>query len=107
LAFDDFARATKLSGVRLETERLILQPRVAEDSPTVARLAGWREAAGTNRIYTHHMVRNPASGRVLAEAGMRRERLRWQRVRKRGRFEDVVVMAILRQDWKGLNAATF
>jgi RimJ/RimL family protein N-acetyltransferase len=53
------------------------------------------------------MVRNPASGRVLAEAGMRRERLRWQRVRKRGIFEDVVVMAILRQDWKGLNAATF
>jgi RimJ/RimL family protein N-acetyltransferase len=52
-----------------------------------------------NRIYAHHMVRNPASGRVLAKIGMQREGLLRQRVRKWGRFEDVVPLAILREEW--------
>ena len=51
-----------------------------------------------NRIYAHHMVRNPASGRVLEKIGMKREGLLRQRVRKWGVFEDVVLMAILRAD---------
>lgn len=57
-----------------------------------------------NRIYAHHMVRNPASGRVLAKAGMQREGLLRQRVRKWGVFEDVVLMAILQEDWANLRA---
>ncbi len=54
---------------------------------------------GLNRIHAHHMVRNPASGRVLAKAGFQVEGLLRQRVRKWGRFEDVVLLALLRQDW--------
>ena len=60
---------------------------------------------GLNRIYAHHMVRNPASGRVLERIGMRREGLLRQRVRKWGVFEDVVLLAILRADWVGDAAA--
>lgn len=57
------------------------------------------EELGLNRIYAHHMVRNPASGRVLAKTGMKPEGLLRQRVRKWGVFEDVVPLALLRQEW--------
>jgi [ribosomal protein S5]-alanine N-acetyltransferase len=56
------------------------------------------EELSLNRIYAHHMVRNPASGRVLEKVGMKREGLLRQRVRKWGKFEDVVILAILRND---------
>jgi [ribosomal protein S5]-alanine N-acetyltransferase len=59
---------------------------------------GFREL-GLNRIYAHHMVRNPASGRVLAKIGMKPEGLLRQRVRKWGVFEDVALMALLREEW--------
>jgi RimJ/RimL family protein N-acetyltransferase len=52
-----------------------------------------------NRVYAHHMVRNPASGRVVEKLGMKREGLLRQRVRKWGVFEDVVLLAILHDDW--------
>jgi [ribosomal protein S5]-alanine N-acetyltransferase len=52
-----------------------------------------------NRIYAHHMVRNPASGRVLEKIGMKKEGLLRERVRKWEVFEDVVVLAMLRSDW--------
>jgi RimJ/RimL family protein N-acetyltransferase len=45
------------------------------------------------------MVRNPASGHVLARIGMKPEGLLRQRVRKWGVFEDVVPMALLREEW--------
>lgn len=51
-----------------------------------------------NRIYAHHMLRNPASGVVLAKLGMRREGILRQRVRKWGVYEDVALWAILRDD---------
>ena len=54
---------------------------------------------GLNRIYAHHMVRNPASGRVLTKVGMKQEGLMRQRVRKWGVFEDVVPLAMLREEW--------
>jgi ribosomal-protein-alanine N-acetyltransferase len=57
------------------------------------------EQLGLNRIYAHHMVRNPASGRVLAKVGMKPEGLLRQRVRKWGVFEDVVLLALLREEW--------
>lgn len=56
------------------------------------------ETLGLNRIYAHHMVRNPASGRVLQKLGMRLEGLMRQRVRKWGQFEDVMLYAIQRDD---------
>jgi len=54
---------------------------------------------GLNRVHAHHMARNPASGHVLERAGFQREGLLRQRVLKWGRFEDVVLLAILRSDW--------
>jgi ribosomal-protein-alanine N-acetyltransferase len=56
------------------------------------------ESLGLNRIYAHHMDRNPAAGRVLAAVGMQREGLLRQRVRKWGVYEDVVLYAIVRDD---------
>ena len=56
------------------------------------------ETLNLNRVYAHHMVRNPASGKVLLKLGMRQEGLLRQRVRKWGRFEDVMGYAILRED---------
>lgn len=56
-------------------------------------------ALGLNRVHAHHMSRNPASGRVLEKAGFRREGLLRQRVVKWGRFEDVVLLALLHQEW--------
>ncbi len=53
-----------------------------------------------HRIYAYHMQRNPASGRVLHKLGMAQEGVLRQRVRKWGVFEDVVLCAVLRQDWK-------
>jgi RimJ/RimL family protein N-acetyltransferase len=57
------------------------------------------ESLNLNRIYAFHMARNPASGKVLQKLGLQREGLLRQRVRKWGRFEDVVAYAILRTDF--------
>jgi RimJ/RimL family protein N-acetyltransferase len=57
------------------------------------------EDLGLNRIYAHHMARNPASGKVLLRLGMQWEGLLRERVRKWGEYEDVVLYAILRADW--------
>lgn len=54
---------------------------------------------GLNRIYAHHMVRNPASGRVLAKLGFQQEGILRQQVRKWEIFEDVVIQARLQRDW--------
>ncbi len=58
---------------------------------------GFRELQ-LNRIYAHHMVRNPASGAVLRKLGMKQEGVLRQRVRKWGVLEDVALYAILRAD---------
>ena len=57
------------------------------------------ETLGLNRLYAYHMLRNPASGRVLEKNGFRQEGLLRQRVKKWGQFEDVALWAILKQDW--------
>lgn len=56
------------------------------------------ETLKLNRISAHHLVRNPASGRVLLAIGMQREGVLRQRVRKWGKYEDVVLYAVLRAD---------
>lgn len=55
-----------------------------------------------NRIFASHMTRNPASGRVLEQIGMRREGLLRQDARKWGAFEDVAIYGILAADWRAL-----
>jgi len=54
-----------------------------------------------NRLYAHHMTRNPASGRVLERNGFRREGVLRQRVRKWGRYENLALRALLREDGWG------
>jgi RimJ/RimL family protein N-acetyltransferase len=56
------------------------------------------ETMGLNRIYAHHMARNPAAGQVLRHIGMQREGLLRQRVRKWGVYEDVIIYASLREE---------
>ncbi len=58
------------------------------------------EVIGLNRLYAYHMLRNPASGRVLEKNGFKQEGLLHQRVRKWGKFEDVKLWAILRREWQ-------
>jgi [ribosomal protein S5]-alanine N-acetyltransferase len=58
------------------------------------------EDLGLNRLYAYHMVRNPASGKVLQKNGFVQEGLLRQRVRKWGVFEDVALLALLRRDWQ-------
>jgi ribosomal-protein-alanine N-acetyltransferase len=53
---------------------------------------------GLNRVCAYHMVRNAASGHVLAKIGMSLEGRLRQRVRKWGEYEDVLLWAVLRQD---------
>jgi ribosomal-protein-alanine N-acetyltransferase len=60
------------------------------------------ETLKLNRIYAHHMLRNPASGRVLEKIGMRREGVLRERVRKWDVFEDVAILSIIRKEWQGL-----
>lgn len=59
------------------------------------------ETLKLNRIYAHHMLRNPASGRVLEKVGMKKEGILRERVRKWGVSEDVAILAVLRKEWRG------
>ena len=58
------------------------------------------ESLGLHRISAHHLTRNPASGRVLEAVGLQREGILRQRVQKWGVYEDVVLYAALRDEWK-------
>jgi [ribosomal protein S5]-alanine N-acetyltransferase len=54
---------------------------------------------GLNRICAYHMVRNHASGNVLARLGMRQEGRLRQMIKKWDVFEDVLVWSILRDEF--------
>ncbi len=56
------------------------------------------ETLGLRRICSEHITRNPASGKVMAKAGMTREGLRRKHVRKWGVFEDVIIYGMLSGD---------
>ncbi len=56
------------------------------------------EVVGLNRIFAQYFMRNPASGRVMAKAGMQYEGRLRQRLKKAEHFEDVGVYAILKSD---------
>lgn len=61
------------------------------------------EVLKLNRLYAYHMLRNPATGRLLKTCGFEREGLLRQRVIKWGNYEDVALCAILREDWTNRN----
>ena len=52
-----------------------------------------------NRIEAQHECDNPASGHVMLNAGMRFEGTLRQRVYNKGRYADVNLYAVLRQDY--------
>lgn len=54
---------------------------------------------GLQRIYAHHLVRNPASGRVLRKIGMQPEGMLRSHHVKWGRREDVQLLGVLREEW--------
>jgi len=58
------------------------------------------EDLGLNRICAYHMLRNPASSKVLQKNSFVQEGVLRQRVRKWNVFEDVALLAILYQDWR-------
>ena len=53
---------------------------------------------GVNRIQARHMVRNPASGRVMQKLGMEFEGILRGYSFNRGQFEDIAVYSILASD---------
>ena len=59
---------------------------------------------GLNRIYATHFKRNPASGRVMQNLGMKREGELRQHVKRWDRYEDMVVCGILRDEWVACRA---
>jgi [ribosomal protein S5]-alanine N-acetyltransferase len=57
------------------------------------------EKIDLNRICARHLARNPASGRVMQKLGMKQEGYLRQAFLKWGICEDMVLYAILREDW--------
>lgn len=52
-----------------------------------------------HRVYARYLSRNPTSGRVLKKIGMTWEGRLRQHLKKRGKFEDLDVMGILKQEF--------
>ena len=57
------------------------------------------ETLELNRVEAVHETDNPASGKVMAKAGMKPEGTLRQRVCNKGHFSDVRMWAILKEDW--------
>ena len=57
------------------------------------------ETLRLNRIEAQHELTNPASGAVMKKCGMRCEGTLRQRLRNKGRYVDVALYAILREDY--------
>jgi len=55
---------------------------------------------GLHRIEAQHESDNPASGRVMDKVGMRREGTLYGRLYNKGRYVDVELYAILRDQFK-------
>ncbi len=54
---------------------------------------------GFNRIEAQHEVENPASGAVMRHAGMRHEGTLRKRIYNKGRFRDVELYAVLKEEF--------
>ena len=58
------------------------------------------EQMALNRIFAHHLTRNPASGRVMQKAGMAYEGMLRQHAKKLERYEDLAIYGILRSEYQ-------
>ena len=56
-------------------------------------------ALGLHRIQARHLVRNPASGRVMIKLGMRAEGVLRHSLRKWGVWEDLALYSVLAHEW--------
>lgn len=54
---------------------------------------------GLNKIYSSHLSRNPASGRVMQKLGLTREGQQLQQVKKWDDYEDIVLYGLVREVW--------
>jgi hypothetical protein len=70
--------------------------------PLPAVLAFGFKELELNRIYAHHMQRNPASGRVMEKLGMRYEGLMRQHFKKWDQYEDMLAYGLLREEFDAL-----
>ncbi len=57
------------------------------------------EELDLNRIHAHHLSRNPASSRVLQKIGMKHEGHLRQHILKWGKYEDVDMYGILKDEF--------
>ena len=57
------------------------------------------ESMDVNRIEAQHELENPSSGRVMEKCGMRKEGELRQRLYNKGRYVDVALYAILKEDY--------
>jgi len=58
------------------------------------------EILGLNRIHACFLERNPSSGKVLQKIGMSTEGIARQHVRKHGKFEDLILYGMVRDEWE-------
>ncbi len=61
---------------------------------------------GLNRVHTGYMSSNLSSGRVLEKLDMVYEGTQRQHITKLGEYEDLVLVGILRSEWKKSNKRT-
>jgi RimJ/RimL family protein N-acetyltransferase len=54
-----------------------------------------------NKVTSRHMSSNPASGRVMLKAGLKKEGVLRQEFEKNGGLVDIEVYGILREEWCG------
>ena len=64
------------------------------------------EAMDVNRIEAQHELENPSSGRVMEKCGMRKEGELRQRLYNKGRYVDVALYAIIKEDYDKLKGQT-
>lgn len=58
------------------------------------------ESIELDKIHAAHLARNPASGRVMAKAGMHYDRTELDATEKWGRLEDLVWYSVSRDAWR-------
>lgn len=58
------------------------------------------DAMDINRIEAQHELDNPSSGRVMEKCGMLKEGVMRQRLYNKGRYVDVALYAILKEDYE-------
>lgn len=61
---------------------------------------------GLHRVEAQHDALNPASGRVMEKAGMKREGVLRERMFYKGRYADMVMYAAIKEDWLGVSLAS-